>query len=452
MTSAYPRYRGGAIETASRQEIRAYQERKLRPLVDWMYARCPYWQRTFDEQGVRPQDVRSLEDLARLPYVTKAVYAASMDAHPPYGEFLCYPLDEVLRAGAIVYRTTGTTGKQRSFINTHEGFEHFGEQGVRNMWLAGVRPGDFVMAIFPMSLWAAGWGYYYGCRRAGINFLPGGPPYDTRMRLDIIVDYRPAAIILTPSYALTLARTAEAHGIDLRKAGVRALIMGGEPFPPSRRRKIEDLWGIPGGTRDFSGITEGGPIYMGCECEAQSGMHLHEDFAVFEVVRIGGTEPVGPGELGELVFTALAQRVMGIGFHYRTGDVVRYTDEPCACGRTMRRILGIEGRVDDMVKVRGVNVFASAIEELIRRVPDLSDDFMLVLERRDDADEVTVEVEPSAGLPPFRYDEVRLRLEDTLRRALTIRIPVRLAPPGTLPRFELKAKRWVDRRHGEERA
>jgi len=320
---------------------------------------------------------------------------------------------------------------------------------VRNLWLAGVRPGDFVMAIFPMSLWAAGWGYYYGARRSRINFLPGGPPYDTRARLEIVMDYRPAALVLTPSYALTLARAAEEQGIDLRKSGVRALVMGGEPFPASRRRKIEDLWGIPGGTRDFSGITEGGPLYMGCECEAQAGMHLHEDFAVFEVVRIGGTEPVAPGELGELVFTTLDQRVMGISFHYRTGDVVRYTDEPCACGRTFRRIHGIEGRVDDMVKVRGINIFASAIEELIRKVPELSDDFMLILERRNDSDEVTVEVEPAVGLPVSRHEEVRLHLEETLRRVMTIRIPVRLAAPGSLPRFELKAKRWVDRRRGE---
>ncbi len=450
MTSTHPKYRGGAIETAARDEIRAHQERKLRPLVDWLHERCPFWRRAFDERGIAAGDVRTLEDLARLPYVTKAVYAANMDARPPYGDFLCYPLDEIQRAGAIVYRTTGTTGKQRWFINTHDGFAHFGEQGVRNMWMAGVRPGDFVMAIFPLSLWAAGWGYYYGCRAAGINFLPGGPPYDTRMRLDIIMDYRPTAVILTPSYAISLARAAEEHGLDLRKSGVRSLIMGGEPFPASRRRKIEDLWGIPGGTRDFSGITEGGPIYMGAECEAQAGMHLHEDFAVFEVVQIGGTAPVAPGELGELVFTSLDQRVMGTSFHYRTGDVVRYIDEPCACGRTTRRLPGIEGRVDDMVKVRGINVFASAIEEMIRKVPELSDDFMLILERERDSDSVTVEVEPLGGLPASRHDEVCRTLEETLRRALTIRIPVRLAAPGSLPRFELKAKRWVDRRRDEQ--
>lgn len=445
MTARYPKYRGGDIETASSKELRAYQEKKLRPLVDWLYARCPFWRKRFEERGVLPEGIRTLEDLSALPYITKAIYAAEMDASPPYGEFLCYPLEDILRKGAIVYRTTGTTGKAREFVNTHEGFSYFGEQGVRNLWLAGVRPGDFVMGTFPMSLWAAGWGYYYGCRASGITFLAGGPPYDTRMRLEIIFDYHPAAIMLTPSYALTLARAAEEHGLDLRKSGVRALIMGGESFPESRRRKIEEQWGIAGGARDFAGITEGGPIYLGAECEAQEGMHLHEDFSIFEVVKIGGTEPVGPGELGEMVFTSLDQRVMGISFHYRTGDVVRYTDDPCRCGRTSRRFR-IEGRVDDMVKVRGINIFPSAIEDLIRKIPELSDDFMLLLERDNDADQVTVQVETVPGLPASRHEDVRGQLEERIRRTLTIRVPVVLAQPGCLPRFELKAKRWIDRR------
>ena len=441
----YPKYRGGAIETASRAELRAYQEAKLGPLVDWVYERCPYWRKRFDERGLKPSNVRSLEDLASLPYVTKAIYAESMDANPPYGEFLCSPAEEVRRKGAIVYRTTGTTGKAREFINSHDGFSHFGEQGVRNLWMAGVRPGDFVMGTFPMSLWGAGWGYYYGCRDSGITFIAGGPPYDTRARLEIIFDYHPAAIMLTPSYALTLARGAEEARLDLRKSGVRALIMGGEPFPESRRKKIEGQWGITGGARDFSGITEGGPIYMGVECEAQDGMHFHEDFAVFEVVKIGGTDPAPPGELGEMVFTSLDQRVMGISFHYRTGDVVRYTEEPCKCGRTSRRFK-IEGRVDDMVKVRGINIFPSAVEDLIRKIPELSGDFMLVLERPDDSDQVTVHVEPVPELPNQRHEEARATLEERLRRTLTIRVPVSLASPGSLPRFELKAKRWIDRR------
>lgn len=450
MAETHPLYWAGPIETASREELRAHQEARLAPLVDWLGARCPFWRRTFDEIGVAPADIRTLEDLAALPYITKAIYARNMDANPPYGDFLCYPEEEIHRMGAIVYRTTGTTGKQRWFINTHEGYQHFGDQGIRNLWCAGIRPGEIVMSILPLSLWSAGWGFYYGCRKAGMTYLAAGPPYDTRMRLDLIRDYRPAAICLTPSYALTLASAAEANGIDIASFGVRMLSMGGEPFPESRRRKIEQLWGIPGGARDFSGITEGGPLYMGSECDAQAGEHLYEDEAIFEFVEIGGNKPVGPGEMGELVFTSLEQRVMGTSFHYRTGDIVRYTEDVCTCGRTHRRINGIEGRVDDMVKVRGINIFPSAIEEIIRNVAGLADDFVLVLERGAAGDEVTVEVEPAPGLEAGQYDDAGGALEAELRRAMTIRIPVRIAEPGSLPRFELKAQRWIDRRPKEE--
>ena len=167
------------------------------------------------------------------------------------------------------------------------------------------------------------------------------------------------------------------------------------------------------------------------------------------IVEIGGTAPVGPGEISELVFTSLHQRVMGTSFHYRTGDIVRYTEEPCSCGRTHRRIHGIEGRVDDMVKVRGINVFPSAIEEIIRNVPGLADDFVLILEQGSAGDEVTVEVEPAPGVESSGYADTGAALEEELRRALTIRIPVRIAEPGSLPRFELKAQRWIDRRPKE---
>lgn len=445
-TDEFPTYWAGPIETASREELRRHQEQKLRPLVDWIYARCRYWRDVFDEIGARPQDIRTLEDLARLPYVNKRLYSRNMDLRPPYGDFLCYPEEEIHRQGAMVYRTTGTTGKQRWFINTHEGFELFGDQGVRNLWQAGVRPGATIMATFPMSLWGAAWGFYYASRKANMTFLPAGPPYDTRARLDIIADYRPAAIITTPSYALTLATAARDCGFDLKSCGVKTLLISGEPYPPSRRRRIEEDWGIPGGAIEFAGITEGGPMYLAGECRHQAGMHLYEDMIITEIVEVGGTRPVAAGELGELVCTTLDQRVMGTSFHYRTGDLVAYTDEPCACGRTLRRISGIQGRADDMVKIRGVNIFASAIEDVIRKVPALSDDFMLVIERRNNSDEVTVEVEPVAGVEAAQGDGLRSELEERLRRLLSIRIPVRIADRGSLPRFELKARRWKDNR------
>jgi phenylacetate-CoA ligase len=446
VTDEHSQFLAGAIETASRDELRHHQEQKLRPLVDWMYARCGFWKRKFDEVGAKPQDVRTLEDLARLPTVSKRSYASEMDEKPPYGEFLCYPEEEVNRLGAILYRTTGTTGKQRWFINTHDGFQHFGNQGLRNLWYAGVRPGDKIMMTLPLSLWSAGWGFYYGCRKANITFIAGGPPYDSRSRLDIIGDYRPACVVLTPSYALALASSAREHGVDLAKCGVKSLLIAGEPFPPSRRQKIEREWGLSIGAVEFAGITEGGPLYMACECDARNGMHLYEDQAIFEIVEVGGTRPVAAGEMGELIFTALDQRVMGTGFHYRTGDLVTFTEDRCTCGRTFRRINGIQGRVDDMVKIRGINIFPSAIEDMLRAVPGLSDDFMLIIERENDSDLVTVEVEPAADPDESGARRLAQQLEEHIRRVLSIRLPVRIAHKNSLPRFELKANRWQDRR------
>jgi len=184
---------------------------------------------------------------------------------------------------------------------------------------------------------------------------------------------------------------------------------------------------------------------MGCECSCRSGMHLYEDQAIFEIVEVGGTKPVPAGQIGELVFTSLDQRVMGTSFHYRTGDLVCAIDERCSCGRTFRRINGIQGRVDDMIKIRGVNIFPSAIEDLIRKVPGLSDDFLLVLERENNADIVTIEVEPS-GMIDANAAALASQLEEQVRRVLSIRLNVRLVPRNSLPRFELKANRWADRR------
>jgi phenylacetate-CoA ligase len=444
--TSHPEYLAGNIETASRDELREYQEKKLRPLVDWMYGNCKFWKDKFDDAGAKPQDITTLEHLAKLPYVSKREYAINMDDRPPYGDFLCYPEEEINKCGAILYRTTGTTGKQRWFINTHEGFQHFGNQGLRNLWYAGVRPGDKIMMTLPLSLWSAGWGFYYGCRSANITYIPGGPPYDSRSRLDIISDYRPACVVITPSYALSLASTAKEHGVDLTKCGIKSLLIAGEPFPESRRKKIEDAWGLTHGAIEFAGITEGGPLYMACECSHRVGMHLYEDQAIFEILEVGGSKPVSAGQIGELVFTTLDQRVMGTSFHYRTGDLVCATDERCSCGRTFRRINGIQGRIDDMVKVRGVNIFPSAIEDILRKVSGLSDDFMLVLEHVNNADLVTIEVEPATNLEPEAAAALTTQLEDEVRRVLSIRLPVRLVPRKSLPRFELKANRWSDRR------
>jgi phenylacetate-CoA ligase len=424
-----------------RQEIERRQSRLL-PDAIAAAARAPYWAARFGEEGVDPASVRRPEDLYRLPTLDKRRYMASLDADEDgYGGLLCQDLDAVRRAGAVIYHSTGTTGTQARFINTHEGFQVFGDQGARLLEEAGAEPGDVVMITFPLSFWAAGWGIYYGARALPATLIPAGAPADGLMRLHLIRQYRPAVVVLTPSYALTLGRQAEAEGVDLRSCGVKGLLLGGEVFPETRRQAIEDLWNVPGRTRNFYGISEGGPLFA-LECAAQDGLHLFEDDQIHQFWTPDGNEPVAEGELGEHVLTALRQRVMATWLNFRTRDAAVYTDEPCRCGRATRR-MWVRERLDDMVKVKAVNIFASGVEEILHGVDHVGEEFRLVVDRVEDRDTVTLQIEV---LPSGDRDAVVRDVTKRTHAALGITLEVDPLDPGTLPKSELKARRWLDRR------
>lgn len=437
-----------SIESASRSEVEAHQNGGLAEAVRWITSRSSYWQARFRECGVDVDAIRTTEDLYAAPTLTKKRYIDALKSDPPYGGFLCEALDDVLRDGAIVYRTTGTSGMQGSFINSHDGFQLFGDEYARPVWEAGARRGDFVMVGFPLALWAAGWGLYYACRRIGANFLPAGSPVDTLARLRLLQDYRPTVAVFTPSYAVTLGRAARDEGINLADLGLKGLVLTGEIYPPKKRELIEDLWGAEGRTRNAYGISEGGPLMAGFECAAQDGLHLMEDRAVHQFWKPGAEAPAGEGELAEYVFTNLDQRVMATWFNFRTRDGAIYSDEPCRCGRKSRR-MWVKERLDDMVKVKGVNIFASAVEDVLRKIPGVGDEFRLVIERVDEHDRVTLqfEREMTAADDASRLADFATR---ELRSVLGINLTVSPLEFGSLPRTELKARRWDDRRPKEE--
>src|SRR5215471_2427444 len=425
----------------SRREIERVQS-ELLPQAMAAAARSPYWARRFKEVGTDPDKVRIPADLYRLPTLDKRLYMAALDADgPTYGGFLCQDLEAIKQAGAIIYRSTGTTGKQARFINTHAGFQVFGDQGAQLLTEAGAGQGDFVMITFPLSFWAAGWGIYYGSRALPATLIPAGAPADGLLRLNLIAEYRPSVVVLTPSYALTLGRQAEAEGFDLRSCGVRGLLLGGEVFPDTRRKKIEDLWNVPGRTRNFYGISEGGPLFA-VECEAQDGLHLFEDDQVHQFWRADQDEPAEEGELGEHVFTALRQRAMATWLNFRTRDAAVYSDEPCRCGRTTRR-MWVKERLDDMVKVKAVNIFASGVEEILHGVEHVGEEFLLIVDRIDERDTVTLRIEV---LPTGRPEAVVREVSKRMHAALGITLKIDPVQPGTLPKTELKARRWLDRR------
>jgi phenylacetate-CoA ligase len=429
------------VAGASRQEIQR-QQAKLLPDAIAAAARAPFWARRLREAHLDPTSVRSPDDLFRLPTLDKHQYMAALDADEPgYGGLLCQELDETMRSGAIIYRSTGTTGKQARFINTHQGFQVFGDQGAQMLAEAGAQPGDLVMITFPLSFWAAGWGFYYGARTLPATLIPAGAPADGLMRLNLIKEYRPAVIVLTPSYALTLGRQAEAEGFDLRSFGVKGLLLGGETFPETRRQKIEELWGVPGGTRNFYGISEGGPLFA-VECATQNGLHLFEEDQVHQFWHPDANEPVKEGELGEHVFTSLKQRVMATWLNFRSRDAAIFSDEPCECGRRTRR-MWVKERLDDMVKIKAVNIFASGVEEILHGVDHVGEEFLLVVDRIDEHDRITLQLET---MPVGDREAIVREVRKRIYTALGVTFEIEPLDLGTLPKTELKARRWLDRR------
>jgi phenylacetate-CoA ligase len=427
---------------ARRSELAAWQDARLRETVAHVTGRSRYWAARFADAGIDPASVTTTGDLYRCPTLSKRDYIDALATSPgDYGGLLCGDPRDIAAAGANIYHTTGTSGMQGRFINSDEGSAIYGRQGAELLAAAGTRPGDSVLIAFPLALWAAGWGLYYGAKQAHVTVVPGGAPLDTAQRIQLLRDYWPAVVAATPSYALTFGTALGEAGADPRELGVRGLLLGGETFSDSRRKRIEALWGLPGGTRSFYGISEGGPLFA-VECAAQDGLHLFERDTVHQFWRTAGAAPAAEGELAEHVFTSISQRTMATWFNFRTRDGAVYSDQPCACGNTSRR-MWIRERLDDMVKVRGVNIFASAVEQILSTVDGAGPEFRLLVERKDEHDFVTVQVEPVGGTAP---DQVASAAAAALRTAIGTRLDVDCVTPGTLPRTELKARRWLDLR------
>ncbi len=442
------KYWSGWLECAPKEEIRAIQERKLRSHVQYLFSHSRYWRERFHEAGLTPDDVQSIEDLARVPYMDKDAHAVHLaEEGDIFGGFLCRPLEEVHRRGAKFLSTSGTTAKPRRFILDFDEWEIYAEASARAVWTAGVRPGDVAFLPFPLTLWTAGWVFHLGFEKVGVGCITAGPPFDSQQRLSLIQDFRPTVSVSTPSYILHLAMVAKEQGLDPAELGFRLILVGGEPCPEASRKRIEELFGAKGITRDFMGISElSPPCICGIECEEQAGFHTTSvDTMIYQFLKPGTPEPAKPGEVCELVLTSLAQKTLAVGFNFRTRDLCTYDDAVCPCGRTTPRFR-IIGRADDMVSISGVNVFASTVEDVIRKFPELGNEFQLVIETRGELNKVTVRVEPQPEVTPSSYPELKARLQGALRVALTINMPVEFAPFGSLPRFELKAKRWLDLR------
>jgi phenylacetate-CoA ligase len=433
--------RAREVEAGDRSTILNYQRERL-PIAVRTAAMSGFWQHKFRQAGIDPASIKDMDDLYRAPAISKSDYFAALMSKPEtYGDLLTTDVKSIREKGAIVYHTTGTSGKQGRFLNTLEDFNVFSAQGAELIKAAGANPGDSVLIIFPLSFWAAGWGFCHGSRLGRYTLLPAGAPADTAMRLALIKQYRPAVIVSTPSYAITIGLAARAAGYDLSDCGVGGLLLGGETFGKSKRARIEELWGLPGGTRNFYGISEGGPLFA-VECREQNGLHLFEGDTIHQFWKPDTNIPTLPNELSEHVFTSISQNTMVTWFNFRTRDAAFYTDEPCACGLHTRR-MWIAERLDDMVKVKGVNIFASGVEELLAEVNGLSPEFRLVAENIQGKDILTLQVEPLAD---DNHPQMQSHIKRKMLDAWNVTFEVECLRPGTLPPTELKARRWLDKR------
>jgi phenylacetate-CoA ligase len=376
-----------------------------------------------------PRDLRAWGDFARLPLTTKSELVEDQAAHPPFGTNLSFPLERYVR----VHQTSGTTGTPLRWLDTQESWDWWARCWTVVLQAAGLGPGDRVFFPFSFGLFVGFWAGFEGARALGALAIPGGGQ-DTAQRLAAMESLGATAVCCTPSYALHLAEVAQERGVALSRLGVRATVHAGEPGAgiPAVRARIESAWGAR--AYDHAGMTEMGAY--GFECAAQSGLHVNEDEFIAEVI-----DPItgAPADEGELVLTNLGRAGSPL-LRYRTGDRVRVARGPCPCGRTFLRLDGgILGRVDDMLIVRGVNVFPSALEGIVRRFPAV-DEFMIEVYRRGQLDEVRLLLEVQGAAA-----SVVAAVREAVQVDLGIRVEAVPVPGRSLPRYELKARRLVRR-------
>ena len=427
-------------ECMDRAALHQLQLRRLQMTASWAYERVPYYRAGMEEKSVRPRDVRALDDLQRLPFTDESALRDSF----PFGMF-ALPLDEVVR----VHSSSGTTGKpvvvgySRGDVNT------WTELTARVAAAAGVQRGDLVQMAFPYGMSTGGWGLHYGIERIGATIIPAGGG-QTERQLVMMRDFDTTVLVSTPSYALYLAERAEELGIDLSSLKLRLGLFGGEPCSDRMKAEIESALGIR--ATDNYGLSEVmGPGVAG-ECDCACGLHVNEDHLLLEIVDPASGEPRSYGEEGELVITTLTKEAFPL-LRYRTHDLTSLDPSRCECGRTLARMAKVRQRTDDMLIVRGVNVFPSQIEDVLFRIEGVRPHYLIVVDRKKSLDDLEIRLEVEESLfSDVMGDMVRLQasVADKLQSALGLRARVTLVEPGAIERASGgKAKRVLDLR-GEE--
>lgn len=423
-------------ETMSRKALTGLQTARLKQTLESAYANVPHYRKKFDSSGVSPADFRSLSDIARFPFTLKS----DLRDNYPFGMF-AVPREQIVR----VHASSGTTGKPTVVGYTKRDLGTWADLMARCFASAGALPGDIVHNAYGYGLFTGGLGAHYGAERLGCTVVPvsGG---GTERQVTLINDFKATVLCATPSYALNIAEVAEKMGCDLKRSSLRVGLFGAEPWSDAMRQDLQDRLGLK--AVDIYGLSEIMGPGVACECHAaQSGLHGWEDHFLFETIDPETHQPLPMGAAGELVITTLTKEALPM-IRYRTRDITRLSDEPCACGRTHVRIMRVTGRNDDMLIIRGVNVYPSQIEAVLVGFPGLAPHYQIVLTREGALDAMTVDVElaPGVSLSNTERERKAQAVVHHIKSLIGVTCAVVIKAEGEVPRSQGKAVRVKDER------
>lgn len=412
------------------------QTERLRAILRRAYKNVPYYKKRFDEYKVKPGDIRSLKDISKLPFTTKA----DLREGYPFGLF-AVPRKEIVE----VHTSSGTTGKPTVSGYTRKDIDIWGEVVARALTMCGATKEDIIQNGYGYGLFTGGLGIHYGAQRIGATVVPVSAG-QTKRHLDIMQDFGSTILTCTPSYALYLTEAVAEAGINIKKLKLKAGCFGAEMWTDRMRDEIEKRFHVL--ALNIYGLTEIIGPGVAQECDQKNGLHIFEDHFYAEVVSPDTLEPLPEGEKGELVITTLTRDGMPM-IRFRTRDITTLRREPCKCGRTLVRMDRITGRSDDMLKIRGVLIFPSQIEKALLEVKGVEPHYQIIVTRPKHLDEIEVQVETSSRLfsdEVRRLEDVRKKIEKHIENSIGLRVKVTLVEPKTLPRSEGKAKRVIDKR------
>ena len=424
------------LETASREVLHWIQSRRLVKMVENCYNNVPLYKKRFDEMGLLPGDIKSIDDIHKLPFT----YKTDLRDNYPFG-MIAVPKEQLVR----IHASSGTTGKQTVVGYTKNDIDVWAKGAARALVAAGATKSDYIHVSYGYGLFTGGLGLHYGAEMLGATAIPVSSG-NTKRQVDILRDYGSDFLCCTPSYAMYIGETVRDMGIDPKTLKLRGGIFGAEAWSENMRREIEKILDIK--AYDIYGLSEIAGPGVSFECKEQTGMHINEDFFYPEIIDPETGEQLPDGEYGELVFTCIGKEALPL-LRYRTRDICKLSHKPCSCGRTLVKMSKTRGRTDDMLIIRGINVFPSQVEHVLLSL-NMEPNYQIIVDRKNNLDTMEVQVEMSDQMFSDKVrnlEDVEHNIAAALQSTLNIAAKIRLVEPKSLPRSEGKAKRVIDKRH-----